>query len=58
MLAYHTPSATVKGLKDFPPEDRPPVAITFVAFRIMVALGFLFCGPGGLGLAEAQESGG
>jgi cytochrome d ubiquinol oxidase subunit I len=42
MLAYHTPSATVRGLKDFPPEDRPPVAITFVAFRIMVALGFLF----------------
>ena len=42
MLAYHTPSATVKGLKDFPPEDRPPVALTFIAFRIMVGLGFLF----------------
>ncbi len=42
MLAYHTPSATVKGLKDFPPEDRPPVALTFIAFRVMVGLGFLF----------------
>ena len=42
MLAYHTPSATVKGLKDFSPEDRPPVALTFIAFRIMVGLGFLF----------------
>jgi len=42
MLAFHTPQATVKGLKDFPKEDRPPVALTFVAFRLMVGLGFLF----------------
>jgi cytochrome d ubiquinol oxidase subunit I len=42
MLAYHDPKAEVKGLKAFPKDERPPVAITFVAFRIMVALGFLF----------------
>ncbi len=42
ILAYHTPSATVKGLKDFPKEERPPVALTFVAFRLMVGLGVLF----------------
>ena len=42
LLAYHSSQATVKGLKDFPKEDRPPVALTFVAFRIMVGLGFLF----------------
>ncbi len=42
MLAYHNPNAVVKGLKDFPLEDRPPVALTFYAFRLMVALGFLF----------------
>jgi cytochrome d ubiquinol oxidase subunit I len=42
MLAYHSTQATVKGLKDFPKEDRPPVALTFVAFRLMVGLGFLF----------------
>jgi cytochrome d ubiquinol oxidase subunit I len=42
LLAYHSTKATVKGLKDFPPEDRPPVTVTFVAFRLMVALGFLF----------------
>ena len=42
MLAFHDPKAEVKGLKDFPPEDRPPVALTFYAFRIMVVLGFLF----------------
>jgi cytochrome d ubiquinol oxidase subunit I len=33
--------AQVKGLKDFAPEDRPPVAITFWSFRIMVGLGGL-----------------
>ena len=42
LLAYHSSQATVKGLKDFSPEDRPPVALTFVAFRVMVGLGFLF----------------
>ncbi len=42
MLAYHSSQAVVKGLKDFPKEDRPPVALTFVAFRVMVGLGFLF----------------
>jgi cytochrome d ubiquinol oxidase subunit I len=41
-LAYHSTGATVKGLKDFPKEDRPPVALTFIAFRVMVGLGFLF----------------
>ncbi len=42
LLAYHSPSATVKGLKDFPKDERPPVTISFVSFRIMVMLGFLF----------------
>jgi cytochrome d ubiquinol oxidase subunit I len=41
-LAYHDPNAVVKGLKDFPPEDRPPVIVVFSAFRLMVGLGFLF----------------
>ncbi len=42
MLAYHDPNAEVKGLADFKPEDRPPVFLTFSAFKIMVGLGFLF----------------
>ena len=42
LLAYHTPAATVKGLKDFPKDERPPVTLTFVAFRLMVGLGVLF----------------
>ena len=42
MLAYHDSEATVKGLKDFPKDERPPVTLPFISFRIMVGLGFLF----------------
>jgi cytochrome d ubiquinol oxidase subunit I len=42
MLAYHEFNAEVKGLKAYPKEDRPPVLPTFIAFRVMVVLGFLF----------------
>ena len=42
MLAYHDPEAVVKGLKDFPKDERPPVLINYLAFRLMVGLGFLF----------------
>ncbi|MEF3168447.1 MAG: cytochrome ubiquinol oxidase subunit I [Deltaproteobacteria bacterium] len=42
MLAFHDFSAEVKGLKDFPVDERPPVSITYWSFRIMVGLGFFF----------------
>ena len=42
MLAFLDPNAEVEGLKAFPKEERPPVLITFIAFRGMVGLGFLF----------------
>jgi cytochrome d ubiquinol oxidase subunit I len=42
MLAKHSPSAEVKGLKAFPAEERPPVLINFAAFKIMVVLGVYF----------------
>jgi cytochrome d ubiquinol oxidase subunit I len=42
LLAKHSLSAEVKGLKAFPRGDRPPVLINFVAFRLMVALGVYF----------------
>lgn len=42
LLAYHDSEATVQGIKDFPPDERPPVMVPFIAFRIMVGLGFLF----------------
>jgi cytochrome d ubiquinol oxidase subunit I len=41
-LAFGDFSAEVKGLKDFPPQDRPPVLLTFLSFRLMVGLGVLF----------------
>ena len=41
-LAYGSFSAPVKGLKEWPKEDRPPVTLTFLSFRIMVGLGTLF----------------
>ncbi len=48
ILAFNDPNAEVKGLLDFPKEDRPPVLITFLAFRIMVGLGALFIALMGL----------
>jgi len=42
LLGYHDFNAEVQGLKDFPREDRPPVLLTFLSFRLMVALGTLF----------------
>ncbi|MFO7274110.1 MAG: cytochrome ubiquinol oxidase subunit I [Bacillota bacterium] len=38
-LAYGSTDAEVLGLKDVPKEMRPPVALTFWSFRIMVGLG-------------------
>lgn len=44
LLAFHDPRAEVMGLKDVPPEDRPPVAITHVAFQLMVGIGTALAG--------------
>ena len=41
-LCRHDFNAEVKGLKDFPKEDRPPVLATFLSFRFMILLGGLF----------------
>jgi len=40
-LAFGDFNAEVKGLNDFPEQDRPPVAITHYAFQVMVSLGML-----------------
>ncbi len=42
LLAHHNPDAEIKGLKDFPTEERPPVLVTFLGYRVMVGLGLLF----------------
>ena len=41
-LGHHDFNAEIKGLKDFPKDERPPVLLTFVSFRLMVALGSYF----------------
>jgi len=40
-LSYNDFDAEVKGLKDFPVENWPPVAITHIAFQVMVGIGTL-----------------
>jgi cytochrome d ubiquinol oxidase subunit I len=39
-------NAEIKGLKAFAPQDRPPVAIVFWSFRVMVGLGLAMIGLG------------
>jgi cytochrome d ubiquinol oxidase subunit I len=39
IILTHEREGIVQGLKDWKPDDRPPVAIPFFAFRIMVAVG-------------------
>ena len=40
LLITRTSTGRVKGLREFPPEDQPPIVLPFYAFRIMVAIGF------------------
>ena len=40
LILTHSFDGEVKGLKNWPKEERPPVAIVFYSFRIMVGLGF------------------
>jgi cytochrome d ubiquinol oxidase subunit I len=42
ILATHSLDGEIKGLKDFPKDERPPVMPVFLSFRLMVGLGLLF----------------
>ncbi len=44
LVLTHRLHGLFTGLKSVPPSDRPPVAIVFFAFRIMLALGFFMIG--------------
>jgi cytochrome d ubiquinol oxidase subunit I len=44
LVLTHQLDGEVKGLRDFPAQDRPPVAIPFFAFRLMVGVGLLMLG--------------
>jgi cytochrome d ubiquinol oxidase subunit I len=39
LILTHSLDGTIRGLKDFPPQDRPNALIVFWSFRIMVGLG-------------------
>jgi cytochrome d ubiquinol oxidase subunit I len=41
LILTHSLDGAIKGLKEFPPDERPPVSIVFFAFRIMVGAGML-----------------
>lgn len=41
LITTRTPTGRVPGLKEFPPEDRPPILLPFYGFRIMVLIGTL-----------------
>jgi cytochrome bd ubiquinol oxidase subunit I len=42
LLATHSLDGEIKGLKDFPKDERPPVLPVFLSFRLMIGLGMLF----------------
>lgn len=46
LILTHDPDGEVPGLKEWPPEERPPVAWVFWTFRIMVGAGTLMIATG------------
>ena len=46
LVLTHTWNGAIKGLKEFPPQDRPYSPVVFWAFRIMVGLGLLMAAVG------------
>ncbi len=41
LIVAHDFNAEIKGLKEWPVDERPPVAVVFWSFRIMVGMGML-----------------
>lgn len=50
LIITHDWNGRFKGLRDFRPEDRPPVAPVFFMFRLMVGLGLLMMAIGFIGV--------
>jgi cytochrome bd ubiquinol oxidase subunit I len=46
LMAGYSADTEVKGLRDFPADQRPPVLPVFLSFRLMVGLGILFLAVG------------
>ena len=53
----HSLDKEVMGLRDFPRADRPPVAIVYLAFRVMVGLGLLMLAVVVLGWIARKQGG-
>lgn len=49
LILTHDRAGELKGLKEWAKEDRPPVAIVFWSFRVMVAIGMLMLLTGMIG---------
>jgi cytochrome bd ubiquinol oxidase subunit I len=49
LIITHDLNGLFKGLKDFKPEDRPPVLPVFFAFRVMVGIGIAMIAIGSIG---------
>ncbi|MBB3973480.1 cytochrome ubiquinol oxidase subunit I [Hansschlegelia beijingensis] len=49
VILTHSWDGRIKGLSDFPKDERPPVLPVFFAFRIMVAIGFALIATGLVG---------
>jgi cytochrome d ubiquinol oxidase subunit I len=41
LILTHDPNGTIRGLKEVPVDQQPPVAIPFFAFRLMVGIGLI-----------------
>jgi cytochrome d ubiquinol oxidase subunit I len=52
LILEHDIDAPVTGLKEFPPDERPPVAPVFFAFRVMVGIGVLMLIGAGSGVVQ------
>jgi cytochrome d ubiquinol oxidase subunit I len=50
LILAHSWDGEVRGLKDFAPDDRPPVVPVFFAFRLMVGIGLLLLAQALVGL--------
>lgn len=50
LILTHELKGKIRGLKDWSPDERPPVAIVFYSFRIMVGIGLLMIFIGFTGL--------
>ena len=51
-MAFGDVNAHVRGINEFPPENVPPLRLTFVSFHGMVGLGMLFIALMGWGIVQ------